>query len=251
MVRRRLCTAKCDRCDVTDTKDDEGSALDHSFTNYVSNNDATCTANGTKTAKCDRCDVTDTLVDEGSMKEHSPAEAVQENYVAASCKDNGSYDSVVYCSAEDCKFVISRETITVPATGEHIYATEQGRVEATCTADGYVIMACGCGTTQTTTLPALNHDEIAHEAKAPTCTEIGWDAYVTCSRCDYTTYDEKAALEHNYNDGVVTTAPTCNEAGVKTFTCANDASHTYTETVDALGHDEVNQPRIWPGSKPR
>ena len=174
------------------------------------------------------------------MKEHSPAEAVQENYVAASCKDNGSYDSVVYCSAEDCKFVISRETITVPATGEHIYATEQGRVEATCTADGYVIMACGCGTTQTTTLPALNHDEVAHEAKAPTCTEIGWDAYVTCSRCDYTTYDEKAALEHNYNDGVVTTAPTCNEAGVKTFTCANDASHTYTETVDALGHDEVN-----------
>ena len=32
----------------------------HSFTNYVSNNDATCTANGTETAKCDGCDETNT-----------------------------------------------------------------------------------------------------------------------------------------------------------------------------------------------
>ena len=35
-------------------------------------------------------------------------------------------------------------------------------------------------------------------AQAPTCTEIGWDAYETCSRCDYTTYQEKGALGHNY-----------------------------------------------------
>ena len=38
-----------------------GKPLGHSFTNYVSNNNATCTADGTKTAKCDRCDVTDTI----------------------------------------------------------------------------------------------------------------------------------------------------------------------------------------------
>ena len=41
--------------------------LDHSFTNYVSDNNATDTADGTKTAKCDRCDVTNTIIDEGSM----------------------------------------------------------------------------------------------------------------------------------------------------------------------------------------
>ena len=38
----------------------------HSFTEYVSNNDATCTEDGTKTAKCDNCDETHTVVDEGS-----------------------------------------------------------------------------------------------------------------------------------------------------------------------------------------
>ena len=42
------------------------SALNHSFTNYISNDDATCTEDGTKTAKCDRCDVTDTQSDEGA-----------------------------------------------------------------------------------------------------------------------------------------------------------------------------------------
>lgn len=42
----------------------------------------------------------------------------------------------------------------------------------------------------------LGHDLIDHEAQAPACTEIGWDAYQTCSRCDYTTYAEKKALGH-------------------------------------------------------
>ena len=40
------------------------------------------------------------------------------------------------------------------------------------------------------------HDCTAHEAKEPTCTEVGWEAYVTCSRCDYTTYNEIPALGH-------------------------------------------------------
>lgn len=45
--------------------------LNHSFTDYVYNNDATCTANGTETAKCDRCDETDTREKEDSMLEHN------------------------------------------------------------------------------------------------------------------------------------------------------------------------------------
>lgn len=47
-------------------------ALGHSFTNYVSDNNATCTEDGTKTAKCDRlgCDATDTVVDEGTALGH-------------------------------------------------------------------------------------------------------------------------------------------------------------------------------------
>ena len=43
-------------------------ALGHEFTNYVSDDNATLNADGTKTAKCNRsgCDFTDTVIDEGS-----------------------------------------------------------------------------------------------------------------------------------------------------------------------------------------
>ena len=47
-------------------------------------------------------------------------------------------------------------------------------------------------------VPALGHDLVHHEAQAATCTEIGWDAYDTCSRCDYTTYVEIPATGHEW-----------------------------------------------------
>lgn len=64
------CTEKA-RCTVCGAE--YGEPLGHSFTNYVSNNDATCTADGTKTATCDRvdCTVTDTVADEGSQLGHA------------------------------------------------------------------------------------------------------------------------------------------------------------------------------------
>ncbi len=64
-------TAKCENCDVTDTREIADSKLSHSFGEYVSDGNATCTADGTKTAKCESCEATDTIADEGSKLEHS------------------------------------------------------------------------------------------------------------------------------------------------------------------------------------
>ena|GEM_PF-1687974 len=107
----------------------------------------------------------------------------------------------------------------------------------TCTESGYTTYTCAtCKDTYTSEyVSALDHDEIVHDAKAPTCTTSGWNAYVTCSRCDYTTYSEIPATGHSYDDGVITTVPTCTEQGVKTYTC-DACGETYTETVSALGH---------------
>ena len=59
----------------------------------------------------------------------------------------------------------------------------------------------------------------------------------TCKNDGSHTYTEAIpALGHDWNDGEVTTAPTCTEDGVKTYTCKNDASHTKTETIAKLGH---------------
>ena len=85
-------------------------------------------------------------------------------------------------------------------------------------------------------LPALNHDLEQHAAKAPTCTEIGWDAYDTCSRCNYTTYAELPALNHDLEQHAAK-APTCTEIGWNAYeTCSRCDHTTYTE-LPALNHD--------------
>lgn len=53
------------------------------------------------------------------------------------------------------------------------------------------------------------HELVHHDAKAPTCTELGWEEYVTCEGCAYTTYKEIPATGHTYEDG------TCVDCGEK------------------------------------
>lgn len=79
-----------------------------------------------------------------------------------------------------------------------------------------------------------NHDLVHHDAKAPSCTEIGWDAYETCSRCDYTTYAELPALNHDYQ--AVTVAPTCETDGYTVFTCTRCKDSYTADPTDKLGH---------------
>ena len=86
-----------------------------------------------------------------------------------------------------------------------------------------------------------NHDLVHHDAKAPACTEIGWDEYDTCSRCDYTTYQEIPALKHNlvHHDAK---APTCTEIGWNAYDACQREGCTYTTKVEipALKHKLVH-----------
>ena len=84
-------------------------------------------------------------------------------------------------------------------------------------------------------LPALNHDLEQHAAKAPTCTEIGWDAYETCSRCDYTTYAELPALNHAFVYYKAKT-PTCTEIGWDAYEACSRCNYTTYAEQPALNH---------------
>lgn len=79
-----------------------------------------------------------------------------------------------------------------------------------------------------------NHDLVHFRAKAPTCTGIGWNAYETCSRCDYTTYTEQPALNHDYQ--AVTVEPTCEADGYTVFTCSRCKDSYTADPTDKLGH---------------
>ena len=101
----------------------------------------------------------------------------------------------------------------------------------TCTEIGWnAYEACkNCNYTTRKELPALKHDLEQHAAKAPTCTEIGWDAYETCSRCDYTTRKELPALNHALEQHAAK-APTCTEPGWDAYeTCSRCDYTTYAE----------------------
>lgn len=106
----------------------------------------------------------------------------------------------------------------------------------TCTDIGWdAYEACkNCNYTTRTELPALNHDLVQHAAKAPTCTEKGWNAYETCSRCDHTTYAELPALNHDYQ--AVTVEPTCETDGYTIFTCSRCKDSYTADPTDQLGH---------------
>lgn len=118
------------------------------------------------------------------------------------------------------------------------HALEQHAAKApTCTEIGWNAYDTCSRCDYTTTyqeLPALNHDLVRHEAKAATCTEKGWDAYDTCSRCDYTTYTEQPALNHDYQ--AVTVEPTCETDGYTIFTCSRCKDSYTADPTDQLGH---------------
>ena len=119
------------------------------------------------------------------------------------------------------------------------HALEQHAAKApTCTEIGWdAYDTCSrCDYTTRKEIPALNHDFVHHDAQAPTCTKPGWDAFDTCSRCDYTTYQEIPALNHNLEQHAAK-APTCTEKGWNAYdTCSRCDYTTYAE-LPALNHD--------------
>ena len=86
-----------------------------------------------------------------------------------------------------------------------------------------------------------NHDLVHHDAKAPTCTEIGWDEYDACQRegCTYTTKVEIPALKHKlvHHDAK---APTCTETGWEEYDTCSRCDYTTYQEIPALKHNLVH-----------
>lgn len=107
----------------------------------------------------------------------------------------------------------------------------------TCTEKGWnAYETCSrCNYNTYAEVPALNHDLKQHAAKAPTCTEIGWDAYDLCVRCGYTTRKELPA-QHDLKQHAAK-APTCTEKGWDAYETCSRCDHTTYAELPALNHD--------------
>lgn len=129
-----------------------------------------------------------------------------------------------------------------PAECEHSQSEWYEKVAPTCMKSGTKALKCkACGTYlgSDTEIPKLGHDVVYTPYKDATCTEIGWEAYETCKRCDYTTYVEIEMLPHsNFSDEwIIGREATCTTAGEKHQICETCGIVVCNSTViPAKGH---------------
>ena len=223
-----------------DTKTVETPATGHSFTDYESDNNATCTADGTKTAKCNNgCGATDTIADEGSKLTHKFTKYVSNN--DATCQADGT-------KTAECDYGCGT-TDTIADEGsklDHKFTKYVPNNDATCQADGTKTAKCDyrCGSTDT----VENADD---PQKEHSFTNYISDNNATCqadgtktAECDYgcgstdTVADEGSKLDHKFTKYVSNNDATCQADGTKTAECdyGCGATDTIADEGSKLDH---------------
>ena len=86
---------------------------EHNYGEWTTTKEVTCTEIGTKEKVCTDCG--DKVVEEIPVAGHQPGEPARENETKATCKEDGSYEEVVYCKV--CKEELSRDKKIEKATG--------------------------------------------------------------------------------------------------------------------------------------
>ncbi|MBQ6401144.1 MAG: Ig-like domain-containing protein [Firmicutes bacterium] len=182
--------------------------------------DPTCTEPGSKSKHCSVCDaINEETVTEIPAAGHSFGEWTE--VTPSTCEGSGS-------EQRECSVCKTIETRALDPTGHSWmddYTVDQ---EATCDADGSKSIHCSkCDAKKDSqVIPALGHDYGAW-------TKLDDDQHQrVCSRDE--SHIEKE--NHVWNEGAVTTQPTCTEEGETTYTCTVCGA-TKTEPIEALGHD--------------
>ena len=239
-VKAPTCTEKgwsayytCSRCDYTAYQ--ETDALDHDWNNWISNGNKTHTRtckrdpSHTETEACSGVSCGDT----GACSVCGGAYTEEHKYDESSwsCDDAGHWRNCVYCHEKgeiaSHSFEMHEQTAAT-CVSKAVYA----RVCSDCDYQG--------GTFIFGNINPDNHDLIPHAGKAATCTEKGWKDYNTCSRCDYSTYEELPALGHDPIPHAGKAA-TCTESGWEAYdTCSRCNYSTYVELpIDPDNHNLV------------
>ena len=202
-------------------------ALGHSFLNYVYNNDANCTEDGTKTAKCELCEETDTKADEA-------------NVALGHIMTNATCEAAAKCKRDGCDYTEGT------ALGHDMQETTPA-VAPDCINPGKTaVLTCanGCGKTE----GGVPVDPTGHNYSAvvtpPTCTEQGYTTY-TCACGDSYKDNFVDPKEHDYETAV--THPGCTSQGYTTYTCA-DCGYSYkADYKEETGHTAEPIPGVEPG----
>ena len=197
--------------------------------------DSTCTKEGKESIHCIKCnaekpDSIRSIAAKGHTKVIDPA-------VSPTCENAGKTEGS-HCSA--CGEVIVAQN-TIPATG---HSWDNGTVtqEPTCDNTGTKTYTCAtCGKTQTETINALGHKEVIDPAVSATCETDGKTEGIHCSTCGKVLIPQNVipATGHSWDDGTITQNASCENTGIKTYTCTT-CSKTKIEDIAATGHSWDN-----------
>ena len=253
---------KCSACGATRTE--KIAALGHDLSRCDLVPDATCTQPGRAVGTCARCGV--------KIDEVIPAKGHDYSYKSASsteptCTESGRYQGTCpRCGKEYndtipalghdwgewvvaqeptaettgyryhlCARCNTREGEDIPKLRDHTWDSGIVTTKPDCIHAGVRTYTCAdCGATKTETIPATGEHTFVTKEIPATCTTGGY-ILCTCSVCGTTQrYDASEPLGHKWNSGQVTTKPTEDMAGVRTYTCTV-CGDTKTETIPATG----------------
>ena len=209
----------------------------HNMENYESDNNATCTQDGTKTARCqnDGCGESKTIPDEGSKLGH--------NFINYTPNGDANCTSVGTRTA-----TCSRCTATDTQPGEGVApnhnVVSDPAIPPTCTRDGLTAGShcsrCQEVLTAQNTVARLGHQRVEDAAVAATCTRDGLTAGSHCGRCQevLTAQNSVSSLGHWYTEW------TPNGNGTHTASCMR-SDCTFNSTVDCVQiNDRIHETDI-------
>jgi uncharacterized repeat protein (TIGR02543 family) len=129
------------------------------------------------------------------------------------------------------------KAVTIPITAAKLHNSD-GSYTETATANAGDVINYVNGVWGGT--PCAHENTELRNAKEATCTEPGYTGDTYCKDCGEKIGTGTAipAKGHSWNEGKITTAPTCENAGVKTYTCTV-CNATKTEAINATGHTPV------------
>lgn len=176
-----------------------------------------------------------TAVSQGllTIQDHTP---VVDSAVAPTCTTTGLTEGS-HCSL--CNKVLVNQEIVEEAPHT---AGEWVVVEAsTCTVAGWEHKLCTlCGKElEKRDLPLAQHNTVVNAAKAPTCTEHGWNEYLTCEDCDYSTYAQIEALGHVAGDWITVRTSTCSQHGFAHKLCTACGEELETKDLEKEAHHAI------------
>jgi len=207
----------------------------HSLTEVRGSREPTCTEEGyTGDTYCKVCDKVQKPGKSIPAKGHSWNEGVITT--AATCENAGA-------KTYTCTVCNATKTEAIDATGHT--PVEVAEQPATCTEAGHKAgtkcSVCEAILSGMEEIPATGHTEKTVAGKPATCTETGLTDGISCSVCGTVikAQTEIPAKGHSWNEGEITTSPTCENVGVKTYTCTV-CKETKTEAINATGHTPVD-----------